>query len=92
MKPKLGNVPHGRGAAEEVPDGAVVDGWSAHPAAPVLPTGGWVTATGKLWPSSGCWVSNVARGHCWERWKKDARVSPESEFRFTATCFAISKD
>lgn len=66
--------------------------WSAHPAAPVLLTSGWATAKGKLWPSGNCWVSNVTREHHREMWKTDGRVSPESEFRFTAMCFATGKD
>lgn len=49
-------------------------------------------AVGKLWPSGGCRVSNVTRGHGREKWTKDGGVSPESEFRFTATCFATGKD
>jgi len=53
---------------------------------------GWAMAVGKLSPSGSCWVSEVTRGHPGETWKNDGWVGPESESRFTATCFATGKD
>lgn len=81
----------GSGDAEAVSGGAGVDGphrqqrRSSRPAA-----GRWLRESSH--PPAAVWVSDVTWGHHSGRWKKDGRVSPESESRFTATCSATGKD
>lgn len=63
--------------------------WAADPAALA---GGWVMAMGQLSSSSGCWGSNVTKGHRKETGKRDSQVGPESEFRLMAMCIATGED